>query len=490
VASEKNQGLVQRCGADAVFSYNDSKWVKDAISALGSESKAMVIDVISNEETNAACASIASACGSSKIAATIPPKKSEIDGIKVAPVNLGSAYDESEVRSLLERFIITCNDLLARGLLRPNSANIIGMLDQIPRGFKMLAEGKVSGEKLVVRIDEPIAMKAVVADEKGASLKVIDKRMRPLITGPEDVIVRVRSAALNPVDWKMLDFGFAVRRWPHCLGCDMAGTIHALGQDASPSLKKGSRVWAYTSVGEPFSGTFAEFVKVPYSLLGTVPEEMDMDSASSIGLGFVTAGALFWKAEAEDSDCEDCVTLVYGASSSIGQYAVQIAKRYGHKVVAVASRKNKDLCTSLGADEFGDYKAPSWKEDVKKAMAGFSKIVGIDTIGTEKTSSTCAEIVQSQGGNCVATVAAGSDREEQGVSIKSIRIADAYHIPEKRVVLERYVRLAEELLSEGKLKPNKVRNIGGLESVADGLNDLRNGKVSGEKLVITIPPAS
>jgi len=179
-------------------------------------------------------------------------------------------------------------------------------------------------------------MRAWEFSQQGDEGELTTNRAVPEVSSPEDVVIKIESAALNPVDVFMRDTGGFVREWPIVLGCDVAGTVHAVGEESGQTFCLGDRVWAYTSLGLKHSGGFAQYCKVPDALVGRVPLGMSFDSACTIGVGFFTAALLVTELGADVEDMKNCPVLVYGASSSVGQYAVQLAKHYEHKVIAVS----------------------------------------------------------------------------------------------------------------------------------------------------------
>jgi NADPH:quinone reductase-like Zn-dependent oxidoreductase len=147
------------------------------------------------------------------------------------------------------------------------------------------------------------------------------------------VLVKVEYAAINPVDNFILA-GYKPAEWPHVLGNDFSGTVAEVPQRSPWSV--GDRVWGYSGLGHAGGGTFAEYCGVPGDLLAKVPEGVPMERAATLGCTGVTACAGLWahlglSAERKDGN-EGTTVLIYGASTCVGQYAVQLAKLAGARV--------------------------------------------------------------------------------------------------------------------------------------------------------------
>jgi NADPH:quinone reductase-like Zn-dependent oxidoreductase len=170
-----------------------------------------------------------------------------------------------------------------------------------------------------------------------------------------EVLVRVRAAAVNPLDWHYmrgspyimrLGAGLGAPDRPR-LGVDFAGTVEAVGAGVT-RFKPGDAVF-----GGKF-GAFAEYLTL--SVDGAVvpkPAGMDFDEAGSLSIAGLTAlQALRDKGRVQPGQ----KVLINGASGGVGTFAVQIAKAMGAEVTGVCSTRNVELVRSLGADDVIDYK--------------------------------------------------------------------------------------------------------------------------------------
>jgi NADPH:quinone reductase-like Zn-dependent oxidoreductase len=172
--------------------------------------------------------------------------------------------------------------------------------------------------------------------------------------GAGEVLVRVRYASLNPVDWKIATGSFRplVRGGrPRTMGSDFAGEIVALGNGVE-SLRVGERVWGFVDPFAQPAGTFAEYCALPATHAFPLADAIVLRDAAALACVGATAVKL----------CElGCVTrgsnvLVNGASGGVGHVAVQVAKARGARVTAVASGGRREFLRALGADDFIDHR--------------------------------------------------------------------------------------------------------------------------------------
>jgi len=195
--------------------------------------------------------------------------------------------------------------------------------------------------------------------------------------------------------------------------------------------------------------------------------------------------------------------LIYGASSATGALAVQFAKLSGLTVLATASTHNFDYVKSLGADQVFDYKSPTCAEDIKKAANNQLKYA-MDCISEGTSPKISVEAMSGEGGLYTNLLNLTTDKIAEYNSAIEARATLAYTIigerflfgkqempakPEDEEFAKKFWALSRDLLAEGKIKVHKpsVNKYGnGLEGVLKGLDAMKEGKVSGEKLVFTL----
>ncbi|HZN02596.1 MAG TPA: NAD(P)-dependent alcohol dehydrogenase [Candidatus Polarisedimenticolia bacterium] len=206
-------------------------------------------------------------------------------------------------------------------------------------------------------------------------------RLEPVekpVAADDQVLVRVRAASVNPLDWHYmrgtpyfmrLDAGLrkpAVTR----LGVDFAGTVEAVGRSVT-TLKPGDEVFGTRN------GAFAEYVAVRAERVATKPAAMTFEQAASIPVAAVTAlQAVRDKGHLQSGE----KLLINGASGGVGTFMVQIAKTLGAQVTGVCSTRNLEMVRSLGADHVIDYT----QEDFSKRDERYDLIV--DNVGNRSLS--------------------------------------------------------------------------------------------------------
>jgi len=201
--------------------------------------------------------------------------------------------------------------------------------------------------------DRTGTMKAVVRNTYAPDVLQLQEIDKPVLAD-DGVLVRVRAASLNRVDWYRTTGTpyFArlptelIKPKPLLLGTDFAGTVEAVGKDAK-GFRAGDDVFGATR------GTLAEYVCVPGD--GAVvlkPAAVTFEAAAAVPLAALTA---LQGLRDHGQIRSGHKVLINGASGGVGTFAVQIAKAFGAEVTAVCSTRNVDLARSIGADHVIDY---------------------------------------------------------------------------------------------------------------------------------------
>jgi NADPH:quinone reductase-like Zn-dependent oxidoreductase len=199
-----------------------------------------------------------------------------------------------------------------------------------------------------------------------------------------DVLIRVRSAAVNPIDWKYRR-GAVARPLPAILGEDVAGTVEVSRADG---FARGEDVFGITT-----SGGYAEYATADATAIALKPEELTFEHGAALAVSGLTA----WQGLFDLGGLEQGQTaLIAGAAGGIGHLAVQLAKHSGARVVGTGSARNREFVMSLGADEFVDYTRTA----VGSVVRGVD--VALDTVGGATTASLLPSL---RDGGTVVTVA-------------------------------------------------------------------------------------
>lgn len=201
--------------------------------------------------------------------------------------------------------------------------------------------------------------------ERFGDVDVIGLADRPIPQPVDDeVLVRVRAASVNPVDWKIAAGEFPMvgeGDLPIILGRDLAGTIEAVGTAAHYMVGHGDRVMAHIDFDR---GAQSEYVVVKAVELVQLPSDIDFATGAGAGLVAMTA----WQGIFDHGGlAAGQRVLIHGGAGGVGHMAVQLAKWKGATVYATAGAHDLDFVRSLGADEVIDYKAQKF-EDVAHEM--------------------------------------------------------------------------------------------------------------------------
>ncbi|MFJ6087393.1 NADP-dependent oxidoreductase [Streptomyces sp. NPDC092369] len=198
--------------------------------------------------------------------------------------------------------------------------------------------------------DSP-TMHAAVIDAYGPPEVLRVARVPRPEPGDGEVLVRVRAAGVNAIDW-LSRAGHAVRvtRFPAVLGWDIAGTVVEAGPGAG-RFAVGDRVFG--TVGFPrLAGGYAEYVAAAADDLARIPDGLDDRTAAGAAMPALTA----WESVHLHADiAAGQRVLVHGGAGGVGHVAVQLAALAGAEVSATASAHNHDFVTSLGARQVVDY---------------------------------------------------------------------------------------------------------------------------------------
>jgi NADPH:quinone reductase-like Zn-dependent oxidoreductase len=178
------------------------------------------------------------------------------------------------------------------------------------------------------------------------------------VPGPEQILIRVHTSSINPVDWKRASGKLRLImpvQLPAVPGFDVAGEVVEVGPGVT-SFTPGMRVHARLAGG--VGGAAAEYTLAGLDVTARMPEGMDMATAAGLPLAGMTAlQGLRDRAGVPMQGARERI-LVVGASGGVGHLAVQIAAAAGATVVGVCSTRNIELVKGLGAHEVIDYTKP------------------------------------------------------------------------------------------------------------------------------------
>jgi NADPH:quinone reductase-like Zn-dependent oxidoreductase len=304
-------------------------------------------------------------------------------------------------------------------------------------------------------------MKAVVINEYGNAdvVNYVDVERPEPRAG--EVLVKVHAAGVNPIDWKIRG-GVGKRlglTLPITLGGEIAGTIETIGSGFK-DFKKGDPVYGIIP-----SGGFAEYAIAKTGEIGPKPSSLDFKNAAAVPLGALTA----WQTMFDLANLSTGQRiLIAGASGGVGSLAVQLAKAKGAYVIGLASGRNEEFVTDLGANEFVDYTKQKFEEVVKNVDVVFDAVGG-DTF--EKAFQTLKK-----GGFLVTSVEFPSEEKAREFGVSAARV---YCKPNAKELAE-----ITRLVDEGKLKAH-VSTILSLAEVKKAL-ELSESRHTRGKIVLQI----
>lgn len=211
-------------------------------------------------------------------------------------------------------------------------------------------------------------MKAVVCTKYGAPEVLQLKEMEKPAPKGNEVLVKIYATTVSAADYKVRSFDVPASFWlparlmlglrkprKSVLGMELSGVIESIGKDVK-SFKKGDQVFAATL--QTFGG-YSEYICLPEDgPIALKPENISYEEAAAIPIGARTA---FHQLKIADVNPSHRV-LIYGASGSVGTYAVQLAKYFGAEVTAVCSTVNMEMVKALGADNVIDYTRHDYTE--------------------------------------------------------------------------------------------------------------------------------
>ncbi len=229
-------------------------------------------------------------------------------------------------------------------------------------------------------------MRALVQDKYGSTdvLQMADIAMPEI--KDEQVLIRVRAASVNPLDWHIMRgspffirlMGGIRRPKQPTRGVDLAGVVEAVGSKVT-QFEPGDRVFGTAP------GALAEYAAASQDRIIRIPDGVEFDVAASLPVAGITAlQGLRDLGQIKPGQ----KVLVIGASGGVGTFAVQLAKHFGAEVTGVCSTRNADLVRSIGADHVVDYSSTDILEsaeryDVVFQLAGTTSPLKLRRILTE-----------------------------------------------------------------------------------------------------------
>lgn len=293
-------------------------------------------------------------------------------------------------------------------------------------------------------------MKAVVYKKYGAP-DVLELTNVPKPSPKKnEVLIKIHASTVTAGDWRLrkadpflarIFNGLFKPKRVNILGFELAGVVEAVGEKVT-SFKPGDPVFA--SCGLRFGG-YAEYTCLPENeLIALKPSNISFEEAAAVPIGGLTALRLLKQAGIKVGD----QVLIYGASGSVGTFAVQIARSFGAQVTAVCGTSNVGMVTQLGANQVIDYK----KEDFTASEQRFNII--LDAVG--KTSKSAAKHLLKPGGKYVSVTGSPKSAPDDLQVLKSLLEAGKLvPVIDRKYTLEQ-IRAAHTYVESFRKKGNVV----------------------------------
>jgi len=360
--------------------------------------------------------------------------------------------------------------------------------------------------------DIPAQMQALIV--KGKSQVQVETVETPK-AGPGEILVKVSHVALNPTDWKGLDLRPNVGA---TLGNDYSGTVAATGEGVE-GINVGDRVAGSAIAAQrPGGGAFAEYHLTNADGVVALPSSIDDAHGANLGVGGMTAYFGLYQPKhlglpeparplkSLPPVDPNFKVLVWSGATSVGQYAIGFARASGAYVIATGSAKNHELLNSLGASEVYDYHDQQTAEKIAALHPDLT--IAYDTFSEKGSQEACARALSKEKPSKLVIIlppAPSLSQVNPKVEVDFILLYSVRGEPfemaghkfsreycqDDRRYLFKMLRGKQgdlyKVLQNGLVKPNHPTVLpGGLAGIPEGLDRLRKGQVSGEKLTYKI----
>ncbi|CAK7565783.1 MAG: putative secondary metabolism biosynthetic enzyme [Sporothrix epigloea] len=345
---------------------------------------------------------------------------------------------------------------------------------------------------------------------------------------PGMLLCAVKAVALNPADWKMVDFSATAEIIG---GHEFAGEVVEIGAGVE-GFAIGDRVVApvpglftaaiddnnpKSEIVRTKAGAFCEYVPVAADIVVRVSPDMSITDAAGLSVAIHSAGLALYQtlhlplpeidrgpAAATEStiSCKKSTrptyVLVSGGASATGAAAIQLLKASGLTPVATCSPENREMLLALGAAETFDYHNPSCGMEIRNYTQNTLAYV-LDCVTQAESMKLSYEAIGPQGGRYLAldpfpTRIQYTRREVLAEWImgptmfgEAVKLAGNYGRPARpqdRLFTTEFFARVEKMLAAGALRPHRIElRTGGLPAVTQGIEDLRMGRVRARKLV-------
>lgn len=296
----------------------------------------------------------------------------------------------------------------------------------------------------------------------------------------DELLVKVHATGMNPSDYQTAEF-LQGENLGIVLGLDVAGEVAAVGA-AVKHFKVGDRVFYIRALDNPYGG-FAEYSVTPERFACRIPDEMSFGDAAMLpGAGFTAYHIMMQRFHL----VQDRTILIQGGAGGVGSYAIQIAKRYGLKVITTCMERDKDYVLSLGADVAIDFQNEDVYGRIKEETDGKGLDYALSSIGVQGATRDFEAL--RFGGELAITAGlpnfAGWKFYDRGITLHEIAFGGyltAQDMELQKVPAQVGEALAK-MVSSGEIHTPQCRALN-LEEVPDGLRLIKAGEVTGKLIV-------
>ncbi|KAJ7167638.1 GroES-like protein [Mycena filopes] len=330
-------------------------------------------------------------------------------------------------------------------------------------------------------------------------------RSRPVPSpGKSEILLKIMSVGLNPINWKQAAFNMLIDEYPAVIGNDVAGVVEALGEGVE-GFKKGDRVLAQT-----LDGAFQQYFAIPAAIAIHFPEDRSFDEMATFPVAFSTACVGLFAAEplglglnptfSWNKPQQGQSALVIGGGS-VGQFAIQLLKFLGFtRIVAYASKRNFEILRQFGATECID-RGEVPVDSVGAHPALTHRVDVVYDAGTVCSFNGAYDALVEGGKIVITQPHAKLDRDPAQKDLTLVRVAGYYAgpdvvkykrddvlgylaVPEHTVFGKLIIENLPKMLAKGVISGNRCEILpNGIAGISEGLESLKNGSVSGVKLV-------
>ncbi|PYI18923.1 oxidoreductase [Aspergillus japonicus CBS 114.51] len=364
----------------------------------------------------------------------------------------------------------------------------------------------------------------------GQQYTLVTDHAIPSVLGKEEILVKIQAIGLNPIDWKGPAYNFGIPALPWINGRDLAGVVVAVRDAAHPRIRVGDRVLVpSTDYRDIRKAAFQQYAVATHFNAARIPEQTGVHVSAALGVAFVAstlalgvslgldlstiaacpgpdlvaAVQAIAAAEIPADVREECFSavpvqerlrrgqwlVIWGASTTTGMITLQLAKLAGLKVICVADvARHGARLHALGADVLVDRHDPARAVEIIRGVTGGKLRYAVDIVGRETATllqGVLDETVREDGSHAHLLGLTGLPKERRtGIKYHTVPIK-LFH--SSVGVGEKMVAWLEALLASNTLlAPEVVRHAGGLEGVNAALDTLRQGSVSGKRIVVDL----